>query len=68
MPNVATQSEVLLVPKREAAHMLGISERTLHDLTRDGVVPHVRLGQRGVRYPVESLKSWIESQLTAAAE
>jgi excisionase family DNA binding protein len=55
----------LLLTRREAAHALGVSERKLFDLTRDNHVPHVRLGARGVRYPVDQLKAWIAAQSIA---
>jgi excisionase family DNA binding protein len=55
----------LLITKREAAGLLGISERTLHDLTKTGTIPAVRLGIRGVRYSVRALEAFIEKQLAA---
>ncbi len=58
-----------LVPKlalnaREAAAALGISERSLWALTRDGVIPAVRLGGRLV-YPVATLERWLDQQARA---
>jgi excisionase family DNA binding protein len=50
--------EPLLVNAREAARLLGISPRTLHDLTQTGRVPHVRL-QRRVLYPLDRLRQYI---------
>jgi len=46
----------------DAARALGISERKLHDLTKRGAVPHVRLDGL-VLYPVGPIRDW----LTAAA-
>jgi excisionase family DNA binding protein len=54
---------------REAARALGISERTLWQLTRDGRVPCVRLGsgkRKTVLYPVAELQSWLTRQSEAA--
>lgn len=51
----------LTVNRRQAAEMLGISERLLWTLTNAGEVPHVRLGAR-VLYPLENLKRWVESR------
>jgi hypothetical protein len=48
----------LSVRSREAAEMLGISERLLARLTKDGDVPIVRLGT-AVVYPVAGLKVWL---------
>jgi excisionase family DNA binding protein len=53
---------VLLLTRREAAHSLGISERTLFALTKAGDIPHIRLGTRCVRYPVDQLKARIADQ------
>ena len=52
-------STKLLLRPREAAETLGISERNLWQLTKDREVPCMRIG-KSVRYPVESLKAWIE--------
>jgi excisionase family DNA binding protein len=55
----------LALRPREAAEVLGISERFLWDLTRTGVVPCVRLGKgkrQAVLYPVSTLHEWLASQ------
>jgi predicted site-specific integrase-resolvase len=59
--------EALCVRPKEAAKMLGISERTLWELTAPrGRIPCIKLGKgkrAPVLYPVEALKRWIaESQ------
>jgi excisionase family DNA binding protein len=51
----------LTVNRKEAAAMLGISERLLWTWTNAGQIPHVRIGAR-VLYPVESLRQWLEQQ------
>lgn len=51
----------LAVGRREAATMLGISERLLWTYTNDGTIPHVRLGTR-VLYSVEALRVWLARQ------
>ncbi len=50
-----------LFNRREAAACLGISERTLWTLTKEGKIPSINIGS-SVRYPIESLKNWIEEQ------
>jgi len=50
----------ILVPVTEAARLLCISPRTLHELTRTGQVPHVRI-QRRVLYPLDRLREYIAS-------
>ena len=43
----------------EAARALGISERTLWTWTKEGAIPHVRMGCV-VLYPVAELERWLE--------
>jgi excisionase family DNA binding protein len=50
---------ILALRPREAARALGISDRTLWQLTADGVVPFVRL-RKAILYPVDALRSWLE--------
>lgn len=54
-------TERLTVGRREAAKMLGISERLLWTLTSTGEVPHMRIGTR-VLYPVEPLRKWVAAR------
>lgn len=54
----------LALRARKAAEMLGISERHLWQLTKDGLIPHKRVGSGGrqtVLYPTESLQAWLQS-------
>jgi len=51
----------LLLRPREAARVLGISERTLWGLPD---IPRIRVGKRGIRYYLDDLRGWIESQRT----
>ena len=53
----------LAVGRREAATLLGISERLLWTWTQAGTIPHVRIGSR-VLYPVEQLRQWLSKQAT----
>jgi excisionase family DNA binding protein len=62
-----TPSEVkLAVSAREAASMLGISERLLWTWTRSGKVPHLRVGVR-VLYSVELLRAWVKEQSSSSS-
>ncbi len=65
---VNNELERLLISKREAAALLGISERTLHDLTVAGKVPSVLLGKRGRRYSVKAIEAFIERQLASSIQ
>jgi excisionase family DNA binding protein len=51
----------LALRPREAAKALGVSERTLWQLTKDHKIPHVRLG-RAIIYSVEGLRGWLKAQ------
>ncbi|MCC6322114.1 MAG: helix-turn-helix domain-containing protein [Phycisphaerales bacterium] len=46
---------------RQAAAMLGISERKLFDLTKSGDVPHVRIGRR-VLFRTNTLNEWLRAR------
>lgn len=53
----------------EAAKALGISPRLLWQLTHDGVIPCVRVGngkRRAVLYPTAELRAWLNRQAEAA--
>ncbi len=48
----------LALRPRDAAVAIGISERMLFDLTKNGEIPHRRIG-RAVVYPVDLLREWM---------
>jgi excisionase family DNA binding protein len=58
MNEISLGKQLLIIP-REAAKALAISERTLWQLTKDGVIPCVRIG-RSVRYDLRDLQAWID--------
>lgn len=60
----STPSPLLTV--RDAAAMLCVSERHLHRLTKDGTIPHLRLGKL-VRFDAAALTQWIASQTKGGA-
>ena len=55
------QIEPLTVNAKEAARLLGICERTLRTLTRNGELPVVRIMTR-VLYSVEDLREFIRQR------
>jgi len=57
----------LTLRKREAAEMLGISERTLHDLLATGVIPSFKL-KRVVLIPLDGIKAFIERRTQAEGQ
>jgi excisionase family DNA binding protein len=54
----------LLLTSKEASIALGISEKTLWNLTKAGIIPAVRIG-RLVRYDPEDLKKFIHKRKEA---
>ncbi len=57
-----------LMNRHEAAKLLGISPRKLHDLSKRGDIPCVRIGTASVRYDPEALRDWVKrAQETRAA-
>lgn len=59
----------LALRPREAAKALGISPRHLWQLTKDGLIPSVRVGagkRRTVLYPVAELQAWLAQQTNPA--
>ena len=57
----------ILVDAREAARRLAISPRTLWQLTKDRVVPSIRIG-KCVRYRVADLEDWTRQQVQRERE
>lgn len=52
-------AQKLALTYREAAESLGVCERTVWGLVRDGELPAVRIG-RSVRIPVSALQKFVE--------
>jgi excisionase family DNA binding protein len=57
----------LLLSVREAAKALAVSDRTLWQMTKDGVIGSIKVGTGPVRYPVAELERWIEEQMEKSA-
>ena len=64
-PNIEPIAAIL-IDAREAARRLAISPRTLSQLTKDRVVPSIRIG-KCVRYRVADLESWTKQQVEQGA-
>ena len=52
----------LALKPAEAARSLGIGSRLLWSLTNQGRIPHVRLGEKRIVYPVHLLSEWLAKQ------
>lgn len=61
MTTTTMQPERLLLPRREAAQVLSLSERTLWTFTKAGEIPSIRIG-RSVRYSLADLRAWVASK------
>jgi len=48
-----------LITAREVSESTGLSLRRIYELSRTGVIPHVRLG-RSVRFSATELSSWFQ--------
>ena len=53
----------LALRPKQAAKALGIGERLLWSLTNEGKIPHVRIGNRAIVYPVDQLREWLAGQV-----
>jgi excisionase family DNA binding protein len=62
---ILTRNRAALSPK-EAAALLGISEKTLWLRTREGTIPAVKLGRR-VLYPTDALEEWLRKEIERKA-
>ncbi len=50
--------EPMLLTPRQAARVLNVSERTLWQRTKDGMIPAIKIGHL-VRYSPDDLRNWI---------
>lgn len=58
MPDALTPTESLLTAD-EAARLLRVPRSTLYELVRSRGLPHVRIGERGLRFTRSDLGDWI---------
>ncbi len=62
--------QLLALRPREVAKALGISARHLWQLTKDGLIPCIRVGsgtRKTVLYPVAELQAWLTQQAAKQA-
>jgi excisionase family DNA binding protein len=48
-----------LLDANEAARLLRVPRSTLYELVRSRGLPHVRIGDRGLRFTRSDLESWV---------
>lgn len=58
MPDAPQLSEPLL-DANDAARLLRIPRSTLYELVRSRGLPHVRIGDRGLRFTRADLENWV---------
>jgi excisionase family DNA binding protein len=63
----AAQIEPELLSKAEAAHMLGVSTRTLDNMMRQRRISYVKLTAKMVRFPRREILQHIREHLTVHA-
>lgn len=56
----------VLIPQKEAAHRLSISERTFRSLVTEGKIPVVRVSTRRVAIDPADLDAYIDRQRSEA--
>ena len=58
--NIETAIEPLAVDTKTAAHLLGVSDRTVRELARTGKIAQKKVGWRSL-YPMASIKRFLET-------
>ena len=58
MPDTPILTESLMTAD-EAARLLHVPRSTIYELVRSRGLPHVRIGERGLRFTHSDLGSWI---------
>jgi excisionase family DNA binding protein len=64
---MSTTAQPLAIPEREAAELLGVSERTLFNLRQENAIPFVRIRSR-IMYRVSALEKWLQENEQGAAK
>jgi excisionase family DNA binding protein len=58
----------LLLRPQECADALGVSLRSVMTMVANGEIPHTRIGERCLRFPVEGLRAWVARRTTWPTE
>jgi excisionase family DNA binding protein len=51
-----------LLNRQELARLLGVSVSWVRDRTNEGVIPHLRLSERVVRYRASEVRRWMDER------
>lgn len=53
---------------REAQEITKLGISTIYALAKQNKIPHVRFGERAIRFPLEELERWVEEQVRRPSE
>ena len=56
-----TATAPMLYTRRQVARMLGVCEKSVWALTRDGKLPAVRVSERLIRYTLADIEAFIDA-------
>lgn len=65
MQGIEPVQQPIAIRPRAAAHLLSISPRFLWQLTKDGGIPHIKVGggkRSTVLYAMDDLKKWLSGE------
>jgi excisionase family DNA binding protein len=61
------QTTKKLVEAAAVAERLGVTRDTVHEYVKQGLIPHVRLNTRTIRFEPEAIERWIEAATSGPA-
>ncbi|MBO7310627.1 MAG: helix-turn-helix domain-containing protein [Clostridia bacterium] len=64
---ILTQTDKLVLDVAELAKVLGVSKPVAYELIKRRGFPAVRVSERRIVIPVDSLCKWLEAEASAAA-
>lgn len=60
-PEKVVEEKTMLLDAKEVQKILGISFNTLYKLVNQGLIKRIKINQRRVRYPRESVNEYIQN-------
>lgn len=67
MTSTATEDQTILVNEKEAGRLLGVSDRTVWQLRKDGKLRAVKIGA-AVRYARSELDRFVQDQMNQESD
>ena len=62
-PVKVIEDKNILLDAKEVMEILGISFNSLYKLVKQGLIKRIKINQRRIRYPRESVNEYIQNQL-----